>query len=545
MPLASPAPRPARPARPHVTTDIGEYVVHRVEEDCLRDGALEANTFLWDEHAQMTWAHALVDRVLGVHMSTLAKLDTASEPSNAVRSLLDAIRPRLLASPAPQLLRLYALVRAVGEYDMNAYRWLLYRDGVCVLSSWIHRLVHNVWAGFYASQAGALLAPDAYKHFGPALPLPGAATCVLGARSEAVAEHACLESLEIHALELLYHVLCAVRLRPSDMRGLTVDFVNHLLDTMERAQQDHEEEYCVRRMRVILALHEQCLVQDPSAVLLPVIRRGLLASKTFGETLVFRLNRTVSTTFSGALFHFLALKLLSDLFSQRETASFFYTNDLRVLVDIFVRELGGLPDTCELLRQAYLYVFRALLTQTQLCSEPYKRGDVQYLLMHIVSSAQWHDTSRVTLALANDCLDSEWFVGVQDGATLVRPIHGGAPRVAPLTKEHAEGHVHYHALPTLQTIQHTLALQRIQSAAAALACVAGTYADTAETVVWPPCAPVAEADGALGEIDVDTLELWASEGPRARRRVPPPRPVKPPRAAAGPPRRRAPPPPPR
>lgn len=489
------------------------------------------DAFVRDERAQMVWARHTVDKVLLPFGASLAPLDADKEPCGAAKYFVDALRPRLFASPAPQLLSVYAMIRALGERDMNVYRWLLYPHGTCLLPGWIRRLMHNVWAGFYASQASSSVASDAAMRYGPALPLPGAAVRVEGVCTEAQAERMVLLGLETHALELLHHVLCAVRLRPSDLRGLTVHFVDHLFDTMELAQQDQEDEYCMRLMRVVLALHEQCLVQDPSSSLLGTIRRRLHTSKTFGEILVFRLNRTSSATLSGCLFHFLTLKLLADVFAQRETASYFYTNDLRVLVDIFLRELANLAEAYELLRQAYLCVFRALLTQTQLCSEPYKRADVQLLLTHMVGGAQWHDVSPVTLALANDCLESEWFVGLHDGATLVAPIQGGEVHAAQLTKEHAENQVHFHAEPTLQTIQHTLVLRRIQSAAAAVACIQGTYTDAESTVLWPARVAAAETDVAPSEVDVLALERWTTEPPPSqapvRRRTPPPRPHKP------------------
>ena len=43
----------------------------------------------------------------------------------------------------------------------------------------------------------------------------------------------------------------------------------------------------------------------------------------------------------------LILKLLYLLFTTPGTEEYFYTNDLRVLVDVFVRELLDLPDESE------------------------------------------------------------------------------------------------------------------------------------------------------------------------------------------------------
>lgn len=43
----------------------------------------------------------------------------------------------------------------------------------------------------------------------------------------------------------------------------------------------------------------------------------------------------------------LILKILYLLFSTSSTAEYFYTNDLRVLVDVFIRELLDLPEESE------------------------------------------------------------------------------------------------------------------------------------------------------------------------------------------------------
>lgn len=43
----------------------------------------------------------------------------------------------------------------------------------------------------------------------------------------------------------------------------------------------------------------------------------------------------------------LILKLLYEIFTTPETFEYFYTNDLRVLIDVFIRELYDLPDESE------------------------------------------------------------------------------------------------------------------------------------------------------------------------------------------------------
>lgn len=69
------------------------------------------------------------------------------------------------------------------------------------------------------------------------------------------------------------------------------------------------------------------------------------------------------------------------LFTTPSTYQYFYTNDLRVLVDILVRNLLDLPEFAASLRHTYLRVLYPLLEHTQLQDPPYyKRDEIRKLL---------------------------------------------------------------------------------------------------------------------------------------------------------------------
>ena len=77
----------------------------------------------------------------------------------------------------------------------------------------------------------------------------------------------------------------------------------------------------------------------------------------------------------------LTLKLLYLLFTTPPTYEYFYTNDLRVLVDILIRNLLDLPNEAAALRHTYLRVLYPLLDHTQLQYPPhYKRDEIRKLL---------------------------------------------------------------------------------------------------------------------------------------------------------------------
>src|SRR6187402_1899869 len=73
--------------------------------------------------------------------------------------------------------------------------------------------------------------------------------------------------------------------------------------------------------------------------------------RTFGENIILLLNRETETALQ-----LLILKLLYLLFTTRATYEYFYTNDLRVLLDVIIRNLLDLPDEKISLRHTYLRV---------------------------------------------------------------------------------------------------------------------------------------------------------------------------------------------
>ena len=58
----------------------------------------------------------------------------------------------------------------------------------------------------------------------------------------------------------------------------------------------------------------------------------------------------------------LLLKMLYLLFTTPGTQEYFYTNDLRVLVDVFIRELTNLPEESESVRGLDVLLLPSVLT---------------------------------------------------------------------------------------------------------------------------------------------------------------------------------------
>lgn len=107
----------------------------------------------------------------------------------------------------------------------------------------------------------------------------------------------------------------------------------------------------------------------------------------------------------------LILKILYLLFTTHQTYEYFYTNDLRVLVDVMIRNLLDLPDDVEALRHTYLRVMYPLLSHTQLQYPPhYKRHEILRLLHMLghVRTAHFAPVDNTTLRLVERCLRVSW-----------------------------------------------------------------------------------------------------------------------------------------
>ncbi|KAL8775001.1 MAG: hypothetical protein Q9209_000480 [Squamulea sp. 1 TL-2023] len=133
------------------------------------------------------------------------------------------------------------------------------------------------------------------------------------------------------------------------------------------------------------------------------------AFKTFGENLILLLNRESET-----LLQLLILKLLYLLFTTPSTYEYFYTNDLRVLVDVMIRNLLDLPLSAIPLRHTYLRVLYPLLAHTQLKNPPhYKKDELQRLLTMMTASGGMMEqhfgaVDETTKRLVGRCVRVPW-----------------------------------------------------------------------------------------------------------------------------------------
>ncbi|VDO04799.1 unnamed protein product [Rodentolepis nana] len=103
-----------------------------------------------------------------------------------------------------------------------------------------------------------------------------------------------------------------------------------------------------------------------------------------------------------------ARKLLSDIFSTRETASLVYRNDVKVVIDVIIRQICDLPATSPNLPE-FLFCMDKVIRNTDCMSPPYRLDDLLEALKGVEYSAANSNrasdfTTIRSLRLTNDLL---------------------------------------------------------------------------------------------------------------------------------------------
>jgi hypothetical protein len=143
--------------------------------------------------------------------------------------------------------------------------------------------------------------------------------------------------------------------------------------------------------------HSQESSQKAQNRVFVVLIRRLHLSKTFGQNIIFMLNRADTSVSEDHCLQLLILKVIYLLATTPGAQEYFYINDLRVLVDVFIRNLSDLGDENDSLRHAYLRVLHLLLTNTQLKNSPYKGVQICRTLEGLVDKADIRDVSNTAL----------------------------------------------------------------------------------------------------------------------------------------------------
>ncbi|EEY23606.1 LDB17 [Verticillium alfalfae VaMs.102] len=228
-------------------------------------------------------------------------------------------------------------------------------------------------------------------------------------------------------LELMYEMSRIERLRTEDLLQIDDGFINYLFQIIEELSNDVHDPYHYPIIRVLLVLNEQYMLSstnigtDPLAPSAPLTNRVIKclslhgdSFRTFGENIILLLNRETETSQQ-----LLILKLLYLLFTTKATHEYFYTNDLKVLLDVIIRNLMDLPDEKASLRHTYLRVLYPLLAHTQLSHPPhYKRDEVHKVLRILGGFGNSHfaPADETTVRLVERVSKVKWLAAPDEDA---------------------------------------------------------------------------------------------------------------------------------
>ncbi|XP_071960516.1 NCK-interacting protein with SH3 domain-like [Antedon mediterranea] len=165
---------------------------------------------------------------------------------------------------------------------------------------------------------------------------------------------------------------------------LNVEFVNYLLNSIENPPVNDEDEQTPDLfVNVILAFNLQFRIPAEN----PVVKAFSDNSnvKYFTEKFMLLINREDDPI---SMFDFepkpqnSMVKFLADIFSSTETSNIFYTNDMRVLIDIVIRQLTDL-NPGDKNRTDYISLVHSILQFTPYNDHRHRRDDLQKCLRSI------------------------------------------------------------------------------------------------------------------------------------------------------------------
>ncbi|KTW27741.1 hypothetical protein T552_02180 [Pneumocystis carinii B80] len=233
---------------------------------------------------------------------------------------------------------------------------------------------------------------------------------------------------ELHklGLKLLCEICKVHHLTSDELFFIHEEFLCFIFELIEK-NTCYEDPYTLSAIKLILVINEQYIIkslpshlqnsssdasrnienESPVNLVMNILKKKGDIYKTFGENIIFILNRE-----KDVWLQFLILRQLYLLFTTKETLEYFYTNDLKVLVDVFIQKLYNLPENNKKLYHAYLRVFYYLLKNTQLKNPPYyKQDQLQKLfktLKDVIEYQHNKSANSITEKLLLRCIKISW-----------------------------------------------------------------------------------------------------------------------------------------
>ncbi|XP_043219401.1 NCK-interacting protein with SH3 domain-like isoform X1 [Amphibalanus amphitrite] len=219
-----------------------------------------------------------------------------------------------------------------------------------------------------------------------------------------------------HSALLLSMILCmGEKLPHCHMEMLGAGFVSFLLETLERPPPEVSDDTADLLLTVLLALNLQYGSPTENQLLAALRQRD--CARVFTEKVMLLFNREEDPVrvfdHEPAPAHSV-VKLMVDLFSEPASTRLFYTNDVRVLVDIVVRNLADLSPG-DPRRHEYLRLCGRLLASEGYSEYGHRCADILICLRRIATEGEMdgdetqprdRQLATTTLALHGEMLEA-------------------------------------------------------------------------------------------------------------------------------------------
>ncbi|KAG0677133.1 hypothetical protein C6P42_000992 [Pichia californica] len=183
--------------------------------------------------------------------------------------------------------------------------------------------------------------------------------------------------------------------------------ISYLFENLKVETRD-ENEINFLKFRLLLVLNEQYMFQcglklkkdeNVNCVVNTLVNK-ITFFQVFNEILILNFNREMDR-----VDQILMLKFLYVVFSNKVTNNMVYLNDLKVIVDIIIRQLFDLQlGNSEYLVNIYIRVLHCILTTTDLRNYHYKKAELLEVLQYIISSDDAMEKTKHLAEKCNNCL---------------------------------------------------------------------------------------------------------------------------------------------
>ena len=232
-------------------------------------------------------------------------------------------------------------------------------------------------------------------------------------------------------LDLLFQIFKFCKCTVANVRVVDDFFVHFLMSSIR--SDTTSDLFSNSEFKVLVALNEQYMMFQREPNMENKVYKYLLdttLSKNFVELLFLQFNRLNNPSLQIMICKVVYLVVNTD--ESSVSMNFFYLNDLKVFVDVLIRQLRNFSEEEEVLRHTFLHVLRPLLKNTELAKIQYRKEDLRDLLDYLMNldsictSGEISEEHRVTVKLAFKCLNEvSWLQGSNpdsSAAEVERPL---------------------------------------------------------------------------------------------------------------------------